>query len=182
MKYDNEWVVDQVEKDKNIKFLFFWGHQPLKNGEIGKSCFSQWFEKEFVFEQTTYKTTEHWMMAEKARLFKDSEIEQRILECKTAAEAKKLGRKVKEFEPEIWDNQKFEIVKKGNYLKFSQNKDLKEFILNTNERILVEASPYDSIWGIGMVASDENVNYPINWKGENLLGYVLMEVRDLLKK
>ena len=179
MKYNNEWIEGLV-KEKEIKFMFFWGHQPLKNGQIGKSCFSQWFTKEFKYEGIIYPTAEHWMMAEKARLFKDEKVLSKILNSSSAPEVKKFGRQINNFDSSIWDANKFEIVKKGNYLKFSQNEDLLAFLLSTNNRVLVEASPYDTIWGIGMSANDDNVQYPSQWKGENLLGYALMEVRDSL--
>ena len=180
MKYNNEWIKKKVEKE-DVKFLYFWGHQPQKNGEIGKSCFSQWFEMNFEENGNNYATAEHWMMAEKAKLFNDEEILLKILKSNSAGEVKKLGRKIKNFDEKIWDEHKFEIVRKGNYLKFKQNKSLNEFLLNTNNRIIVEASPYDTIWGIGMVADDENAKNPEKWRGENLLGYALMEVRDMLK-
>lgn len=181
MKYNNKWVEDIVKKD-NVKFLFFWGHQKLKGGEIGKSCFSQWFDTNFQYDKNNYSTAEHWMMAEKARLFNDEKVLLKILESNSAAEAKKLGRQIKNFDDEIWNDNKFEIVKKGNFLKFDQNKELKEFLLKTNTRILVEASPVDSIWGVGMASDNVDIENPSKWKGENLLGYALMEVRDLLKK
>jgi ribA/ribD-fused uncharacterized protein len=73
-------------------------------------------------------------------------------------------------------------VVEGNLHKFSQDENLKEFLLNTNERILVEASPMDKIWGIGLAADHPNIENPILWKGENLLGFALMEVRDELRK
>jgi len=180
MKYNNRWV-ENIVQENNMKFVFFWGHQPLKNGNIGKSCFSQWYEQSFEQEGIVYPTAEHWMMAEKARLFNDNEVLTKIIESPSAPEVKKFGRQIKSFEKSTWDEHKFEIVKKGNLLKFEQNKDLKTFLLNTNDRIIVEASPYDNIWGIGMSVNDENVNNPSNWKGENLLGYALMEVRDILK-
>jgi ribA/ribD-fused uncharacterized protein len=180
MKYSNEWL-EKVVEEKDVKYLFFWGHQPLKNGQIGKSCFSQWFEKEFEHEGITYLTAEHWMMAEKARLFKDEDILSKILKSVSAGEVKKLGRQIINFDPNFWDQHKYQIVKKGNFLKFKQNEDLLSFLLSTNNIILVEASPYDDIWGIGMTSNDENVENPTKWKGQNLLGYALMEVRDLLK-
>ncbi|MFT4684770.1 MAG: ribA/ribD-fused uncharacterized protein [Flavobacteriales bacterium] len=180
MKYSNKWVEEIVEKE-NVKFLFFWGHQALKNGETGKSCFSQWFEINFKYEENNYPTAEHWMMAEKARLFNDKEILLQVLKSNSAGEVKKLGRQIKNFDEQIWNDHKFEIVRKGNFLKFDQNKDLKEFLLNTNNRILAEASPVDAIWGIGMASDNVNVENPSKWEGENLLGYALMEVRDLLK-
>ncbi len=122
------------------------------------------------------------MMAEKARLFKDYETLEEILSAKDQKEIKDLGRKIKNFNEEIWNREKYEIVKSGNLAKFSQDENLKEFLLSTGDKIIVEASPYDSIWGIGMGAKDENIEYPTAWKGENLLGFALMEVRDLLNK
>jgi ribA/ribD-fused uncharacterized protein len=162
------------------KFLFFWGHQPSKDGTITKTCFSQWWQSPFIVEGIEYKTAEHWMMAEKARLFGDEEILQKILVCKSPAEAKKLGRKVTNYQDEIWLDKRFEIVKEGNFYKFSQNELLKEFLLNTKERILVEASPVDNIWGIGMATDHPDIENIEKWEGLNLLGFALMEVRDEL--
>jgi ribA/ribD-fused uncharacterized protein len=162
------------------KFIFFWGHQPTKNGSISKTCFSQWWLSSFTVDKIEYKTAEHWMMARKAELF-DNEMVSKILEAKSPAEAKKLGHEIKNYDDKVWLENRYEIVKQGNFHKFSQNNELKEFLLNTNSRILVEASPVDSIWGIGLSAEDELVQNPLNWKGLNLLGFALMEVRDELK-
>ena len=120
-------------------------------------------------------------MAEKARLFDDQEIFNEIIVCDHLMEAKQLGRKVKRFNPDIWDRHKYEIVKRGNHHEFSQHEDLKEFLLSTKNRVLVEASPRDRIWGIGMSQNHENVENPNLWRGQNLLGFALMEVRDQLK-
>ena len=119
-------------------------------------------------------------MAEKARLFKDYETLEEILSAENQKEIKDLGRKIKNFNEELWNREKYEIVKSGNLAKFSQDENLKEFLLSTGDKIIVEASPYDSIWGIGMGAKDENIEDATAWKGENLLGFALMEVRDLL--
>lgn len=122
------------------------------------------------------------MMAGKAKLFDDQEVFKEILTAETPNQAKSLGRKVKNFDPKIWDEHKYEIVKQGNLLKFSQNEKFKEFLLSTNDKILVEASPYDTIWGIGMLETDPRAENPQQWNGENLLGFALMEVRDELKR
>ena len=122
------------------------------------------------------------MMAEKARVFNDIEIRKEILLVAHPHDAKKLGRKVKNFDPSIWDQHKFDIVVEGNYHKFSQHENLQEFLLNTNKRVLVEASPRDRIWGIGMSEKNEKANNPNLWRGQNLLGFALMEVRDRLLK
>ncbi|WP_295221067.1 NADAR family protein [uncultured Chryseobacterium sp.] len=83
---------------------------------------------------------------------------------------------------QLWDEHKYEIVKQGNLLKFSQNEKLKEFLLSTEDKVLVEASPYDTIWGIGMPETNPKAGNPSEWNGENLLGFALMEVRDELKR
>ncbi len=181
MTYSRKQLITEFEKQRKIKYLFFWGHTPNKDGSIGKSCFSQWWVAPFEVEGITYKTAEHWMMAEKARLFDNDDMVDEIIKCKTPAEAKKWGRKVTGFIPEEWDNTKYEIVKKGNLYKFLQNDDLKDFLIRTNDRVLVEASPVDPIWGIGLASDHKNVENPNLWKGENLLGFALMEVRDQLK-
>jgi len=179
--YNLDWLIKECQSKENMKYLAFWGHQPSKDGKLTKTCFSQWWYASFVVDEVEYKTAEHWMMAEKARLFDDSIIIDKIINAKTPAEAKKLGRLVNNFNAAKWDLHKFEIVVKGNFYKFSQNQDLKEFLLNTNNRVIVEASPVDSIWGIGLMVDDPHVENPLFWKGENLLGFALMEVRDLLK-
>jgi ribA/ribD-fused uncharacterized protein len=120
-------------------------------------------------------------MAGKARLFNDHEILEQILKAETPNQAKSLGRKVRNFDPKIWNENKYEIVKQGNFLKFSQNEKFKEFLLSTDDTILVEASPYDKIWGIGMLETNAKAKDPTQWNGENLLGFALMEVRDELR-
>jgi len=181
MKYSNRIIQDKYNHDENLKFLFFWGHQPNKDGSAGKGCFSQWWESDFEIDGIVYKSAEHFMMAEKARLFNDQESLKKIIDSKHPHDAKKLGRKVLNFNPKTWDEYKFDVVVKGNLAKFSQHDELKKFLIQTNDRILVEASPVDNIWGIGMAADNENVMNPNLWKGHNLLGYALMEVRDQLQ-
>ena len=92
--------------------------------------------------------------------------------------AKELGRKVKNFDPKIWDSNKLNIVSKGNYLKFTQNKELCGYLISTSNKMLIEASPYDKIWGVGLTASDPRILDTSKWRGENLLGKVLIIVRE----
>ena len=122
------------------------------------------------------------MMAQKALLFNDNEIFNEIMKANHPKEYKELGRKIKNFSDLKWNENKYQIVLKGNIAKFSQNEKLKAFLLNTGIKILVEASPYDKIWGIGLSADQENIENPLTWNGENLLGFALMEVRDLISK
>lgn len=182
MKYHIQNTIDKYLAGEKMKYLFFWGHQPRKDGVITQSCLSQWFEMEFEVEGIVYKTAEHWMMAEKANLFNDEEMYAEILKSDTPGKAKALGRKVRNFNQSIWVESRFAIVKKGNLHKFGQNEKLKDFLLTTGNKTLVEASPFDNIWGIGMAKDNAGVEDPRNWKGPNLLGYALMEVRDEIAK
>ena len=160
--------------------LFFWGHQPSKSGKATKSCFSQWFAAPFAIDSTLYPTAEHWMMASKARLFDDAKALAEILEAPDPKTAKVLGRKVENFDDAVWKEHARQLVTEGNIAKFSQNPDLQEFLLRTGDAVLVEASPYDRIWGIGLKADDERAKNPETWRGENLLGFALMDVREKL--
>jgi len=129
-----------------------------------------------------YPTAEHYMMAEKARLFEDNSTREKILSAGHPRAAKQLGREVRDFNEEIWAQHRYAIVVRGNEAKFAQNDELKLFLLNTKNRILVEASPVDRIWGIGLAADDPHVENPENWKGLNLLGFALMQVRAQLQE
>ncbi|MFK7925044.1 MAG: NADAR family protein [Bacteroidia bacterium] len=182
MKYNRSWLESELAQDKRIKYLFFWGHRAANDGAVSASCFSQWWE-DHTFDEggISYRTTEHYMMAGKARLFDDEQSLRKIIDARSPAEAKKLGREVKNFEQSVWQANRCEIVIKGNYLKFSQDAVLKNFLLNTHQRVLVEASPVDNIWGIGLAKDDIKAQNPYAWKGDNLLGFCLMEVRDRLK-
>jgi ribA/ribD-fused uncharacterized protein len=182
MKYSNEWLISSLEEGEQHKYMFFWGHKASNDGSTTKSCFSQWWPAAFTVDGISYPTAEHWMMVSKAKLFADTQIIAEMLATSSPANVKKLGRKVKDFEPALWEAHKYSIVVEGNLHKFAQHPELKTFLLNTGERILVEASPVDAIWGIGMAADHAKINDPSSWRGENLLGYALMEVRDKLKE
>lgn len=175
-------LITDIQSGFVPKWAFFWGHTPAKDGSITKSCFSQWWNGHpFELESIRYATTEHFMMAEKARLFGDEPTRSEILKAKSPAIAKKLGRKVANFDDQIWFHHRWDIVVRGNVAKFGQHEPLRTFLLQTGNRILVEASPFDCVWGIGMAASHIDAEKPENWKGLNLLGFALMEVRSRLQ-
>lgn len=182
MLYSINWLLNHLAQKSRVKYLFFWGHQPSKDGTITKTCLSQWWLADFAVAGITYRSTEHWMMAEKARLFNAELALARILAAQSPAEAKKLGREITGFVPEVWEAHKVEIVTAGNWRKFSQHPEMREFLLATNDRVLVEASPVDTIWGIGLAADAADAENPARWLGPNLLGFILMEVRDQLRK
>lgn len=170
-----------INNGNKVKYIFFWGHQKSKKG-ITKSCFSQWYDVSFEEEGIKYISAEHYMMAEKGRLFGDEEMVEKIIASTNPREAKKSGREIRNFDEALWLNHRWDIVVRANLLKFGQSEELKEFLINTNERILVEASPVDKIWGVGLAADDETIENPKKWKGLNLLGFALMEVREKLRE
>ena len=180
--WTKERLLSLLENGERIKYLFFWSHNPRRPGIIDHSCFSQWYPAQFEVDGVLYPTAEHYMMAEKARLFDDHATEKEILASSHPGEAKQLGRKVSDFDQAQWDSQRTEIVIRGNIAKFQQDDDLKTYLLNTAQRILVEASPRDQVWGIGLSADDPAAEQPGLWQGLNLLGFALMKVRDQLRE
>ena len=179
MKYNKEQLLNQRLTLTRDDFVFFWGHEDRGKG-LTKVCLSQWYQCPFVVEGQYYNCTEQYMMAEKARIFGDEEIRQQILAEYSQMAMKKLGRKVRNYDDEIWKEKRFDVVVKGNIAKFSQNEKLLDFLLSTDDKILVEASPKDTFWGIGLDESSFEAIQPRKWIGENLLGFALMEVRDIL--
>lgn len=175
MKYNNK-VLEEVYSEDDI--CFFWGHQPAKDGIITESCLSQWWKCAFMENQIIFCCAEQYMMYRKAMLFKDFEYAQKILFCKDAKKIKEYGRLVRGFDEDKWNEEKSNIVLRGNILKFSQNEELYRFLIGTKDKLLVEASPYDKIWGIGMKKNEKGVLEPSKWKGLNLLGFILMDVRN----
>lgn len=180
MEYNIQDVLNKFDAKQNLKYLFFWGHTPYSEYSVDKSCLSQWYKCSFVVDNITYNTAEQFMMSKKAMLFNDMQTFQRIMNANHPNEFKKLGREVKNFDEKRWEENRFNIVVEGNLAKFSQNDNLKYFLLSTKDRILVEASPYDTIWGIGLSAKSSNITNPHSWKGLNLLGFALMQVRDCI--
>lgn len=162
---------------EKMKYVFFWGHQAGKTG-VSASCFSQWYSAPFVVEGQRYPTAEHFMMAEKAALFGDLATRALVLQAPNPGAAKALGRQVRGFDDAVWLENRFAIVVRANEAKFAQSPELKQFLQQTGSRVLVEASPVDRIWGIGLAQDDEKVNNPNLWRGLNLLGFALMQVRD----
>ncbi len=153
----------------------------MPNGQIGKGCFSQWWPASLTVDGETYASSEHFMMAAKALLFGDAEMAGRIRAAPHPRAAKELGRSVRGFDEQHWAERRFDLVVTGNLAKFGQHPELSEYLLTTGNRVLVEASPYDRIWGIGLTADHEDAMSPERWRGLNLLGFALMEVRQQLR-
>ncbi|MFI8307919.1 NADAR family protein [Streptomyces sp. NPDC085927] len=177
-----EALIEALSAGERIKFLHFWGHRPLPDGRIGASCLSQWWPSPFTVDGVTYATAEHWMMAAKARIFADPEAERKILAAGHPADAKKEGRLVRHFDEAVWRRERFRVVVEGSTHKFAAHADLRAFLLNTGDRVLVEASPRDRVWGIGLGAKNERAADPVQWRGANLLGFALMQARARLRE
>ena len=154
------------------QFTFFWS-----------GPFSNWHPAPFKVNSILYNCSEQFMMAEKARMFDDIETLKRIMNAIDPSDQKRYGRQVKNFDKDKWDAQAKDIVYRGCYAKFTQNEDLKKELLSTVGTTLVEASPEDCIWGIGLRKTDPRAKNRKTWRGTNWLGEVLMKVReDLLDK
>ncbi|WP_280246964.1 NADAR family protein [Nocardia abscessus] len=174
-------LIDLLATGERVKYLPFWGHQPRKDGTIGASCLSQWWPAKFTVDGVTFESAEHYMMWSKAMLFGDLVIAEQVLGAGHPREAKSLGRRITGFDETLWEIRRFEIVTAGSVAKFGQHDELRHFLLNTNDRVLVEASPVDRVWGVGLTADDPRVEDPTRWQGFNLLGFALMEARSVLR-
>lgn len=177
---DRAELIRAADAGERLRCLFFWGHRPQRDGSIGAGCLSQWWPCAFTVDGIDYPSAEHFMMAGKARLFGDTGIADRILLTPHPHAAKALGREVAGFDDEVWSRSRLELVVAGNLAKFGQDPRLRAYLLGTGTRVLVEASPQDAVWGIGVTAADDRAATPHTWPGLNLLGFALMEVRRRL--
>lgn len=150
----------------NNKYTFFWGG-PL----------SQWHPCSFILNDFQFNCAEQYMMFAKAQLFGDVETRNKIMKATHPKEQKQLGRTVKSFKKDEWDAVAKKVVYEGNVAKFGQNPELKKYLLSTAPTLLVEASPYDCIWGIGIGVNDSRRFDESKWRGTNWLGQVLTNLR-----
>lgn len=180
MQYSREKLIQEIEQGREFDYLLFYGHKASADGSVTTSCCSQWFPAPFEIDGVQYPTAEHFMMAEKARLFRDDEMLVQILKCQTPKEAKAFGRKVQNFDDLTWKQHCCQIVIKANSAKFNAHPEFAAWLRQTSPQVLVDASMWDRVWGIGMTANAKGARDPRPWKGMNLLGVALMEVRDLL--
>jgi len=150
--------------------VFFWS-----------GIYSQWYKAPMIIDGIEYNCCEQYMMHQKALTFGDLEIAEKVLQTSNPKDQKGLGRQIKGFNKEKWDSVCLGIVYKGNFAKFTQNPALMSALLSTEDRLLVEASPFDKIWGIGMAEDEPGVDDPANWKGLNLLGWSITLVKQQLK-
>lgn len=154
------------------EFTFFWR---------AESPFSQWHQSQFTVAGVSYSHAEQYMMHAKALLFGDTEIAEQILASSSPRKQKSLGRKVRDFDDGVWQRERERIVREANRAKFTQNRGLFKKLMATGDAELVEASPVDCIWGVGLTADDPRIQDRTQWRGLNLLGKILTELRDELR-
>jgi hypothetical protein len=165
-----------ISKDRNETVrktdthYFFW-----------KSKFSQWYQRDFIINNITYNCCEQYMMGMKAKLFKDDEAYKKIMASDSPAFQKRTGRQVKNYNDEEWQKICRKVVFNANLAKFTQHEDLKELLLSTEDRAIVEASPYDALWGIALGPWNDKALDEKNWRGKNWLGIELTKVREKIK-
>lgn len=179
--YDRDALATQIAQGLVPDLLFFWGHTPKHPTAVGKECFSQWYPAPFDVRGVRFATAEHFMMHGKASLFGDDDAARQILGSTDPADVKAIGRTVRNYDDARWEAARFDVVVEGNVAKFSQNPALRECLLHTGDRILVEAAPRDTIWGIGLGAENPRARDPRTWRGRNLLGFALMKARDAIR-
>ena len=177
---DRPTLIKRIEAGEACEYLCFYGH--AVHSPVSKTCFSQWYPAPFEIDGVLYPTAAHWMMAAKARLFGDDEALDRIILAPDPKSAKAIGREVRGFDDKVWKANCRQIVTEGNVHKFSQNEELKAFLLSTGDAVLVEAAPRDQIWGIGLGQDNPKARDPKQWRGQNLLGFALMDVREKIRE
>jgi len=174
-------IAAEIAKGRVPTFVYFWDCACKTPDAPGPHWLCQWFESPFEIDGQLYGTAEHFMMAEKARLFGDHATRELILNIDHPHMAKQLGRTVAGFDDATWTKHRIDIVRSGSMAKFRQNPRLLDYLTSTGNAVLVEASPVDPIWGIGLFDTHPNAKHPELWPGDNLLGFVLMQVREALQ-
>ena len=151
----------------------------ITNGEEN-GYLSNWYMSEFCIDEIHFTSMEQYMMYKKAMLFHDMKIASKILQTSDVAQIKQLGRAVSGYDENYWNGVRQIVVYQGLMAKFSQNEKLKDLLLSTGDSILAECAVKDRIWGIGLSMKDADRLDKAKWKGQNLLGYALMLVRERL--
>lgn len=143
---------------------------------------SNWYLSDFTVDGIKFSSMEQYMMYQKAVMFKDKDIASQILKTNDVARIKDFGRQVSNYNDSVWNGMRQIVIYKGLLEKFRQNEKLKKALLDTGDDILAECAVSDKIWGIGLSMKDSNKNDIKRWKGQNLLGFALMLVRNELRE
>lgn len=164
-------LLSDIERGQKFDYHTFWG-----------GPFSQWDVSRFEHQGDKYVTAEHFMMVQKARMFGDKKAENRMFSTDSPRTVKAIGREVRGYVDAVWTARRYDAVLLGSFFKFTHSRTHYDALMSTGEQILVEASPEDRIWGVGRTPPDPRAKDPRKWDGDNLLGFVLTEVRDSLRR
>ncbi len=175
------WEFVEPVHGEDEKFVMFWRSRPHPDGKLAEECMSPWFERKFEADGVTYSLVEQYIVAQKAMLFGDRANLRKIRVNTDPKDLRVISLRIQGVDNAVWQEFSHSISCTGNFLKFSQNPDMKAYLLSTGDATLVEASPYDRTGGIGLDRLDEDATHPDRWLGRNLFGYALMQVRDKLR-
>lgn len=174
MKYNKQQYINSPD---NHEFVFF-GQDSTENTD--NACLNLWHSLPFSRDIFDYLYIGQYIIAEKAQVFENDELAKQITKTADPQQIMALDKQIKNFNPVIWDKVKYSVALNAYYYKFSQHQALRDFLLSTDDKILVFADPTDDVWGIG-ATQNHNICDILAWRGENLLGFSLMEVRDELR-
>lgn len=175
------WEFAEPVHGEGEKFVMFWRSRPHPDGKLAEECLSPWFERKFQADGVTYSLVEQYIVAQKAMLFGDRANLRKIRVNTDPKDLRVISLRIQGVDNAVWQKFSHSISCTGNFLKFSQNPDMKAYLLGTGDATLVEASPYDRTGGIGLDRLDEDATHPDRWLGRNLFGYALMQVREKLR-
>jgi len=179
-KYTIDWLLQKFYNGDELEYLYFLDPAKQDNSDYDTSYFSQRFNSSFEVDDKLFNSIEHWIMYQKAILFEDYSIGNKIINSENIIEARSFERLIRGFDEIVWKRERFRIVFEGNIHKFNQSRNLGELLLKTQNKILVEANPNDKIWGVGMSVEHSDIDNISLWEGQNLYGFILMDVRDFL--
>jgi ribA/ribD-fused uncharacterized protein len=155
--FDRAALIAKIERGAAFKYVYFWRHTGAADG-IGPLVFSQWREPAtFTFGGITSPSAEHNIMAEKARLFGDDAARAKIPVARSP---------IANFDNDVWEDNRFDIVVAGSIANFSQNPALKTYLMETGHKVLLKAAPTGTIWGVGLARDDERILDPRSWRCE----------------
>jgi len=180
LDYNIHWLKNQVKKGEEFEFFYYWGFEGFES--IEKHGFSIWYKSPFTVDQVTYPTMQHYITAHKALIFEDYEQYDKILAAPTPKNAQLLGTEIKDFDEEHWSEHRYDIIKTGNIHKFNQYPSLAEQLLQSGNKVLVEASVTDLVWEAYAERRDYTVIYMDRWSHINVYGFALMGARDFLRE
>lgn len=173
-------LLDAEAAGRKIEILAFHGRRPSPDGLVGPETLSPWWWQPFTVEGVEYPTPGHYTIAEKARLFGDSEALTCVLGACSVPTARAAGRRMRRVDVAYWYDVAFGVVVQGKLAQMGQHKELRDFLLSTAQQVPVKASPSSRVWGVGLALGDPRLRRPSQWAGLNYFGFAVAAARELL--